>query len=110
MDTLLDHGANIFATDREDKSALFWAAANNHHDTVKVLLKDRRSDELLETGDRRNNTPLHVAAQNGFLEVAVALLDANADVDVKNEDEESPLHLAAKEGRNRYTVVCGSSV
>ncbi len=45
---------------------------------------------------------MHVAAQNGFLEVAVALLDAHADADVKNEDEESPLHLAAKEGRNRW--------
>ena len=25
---------------------------------------------------------------------------ANADVDKKNEDEQTPLHLAAKEGRN----------
>ena len=27
--------------------------------------------------------------------------DAGADADVKNEDEETPLHLAAKDGRNR---------
>ncbi len=33
----------------------------------------------MATGDRRNNTPLHVAAQNGFLEVAIVLLVNNTN-------------------------------
>ena len=100
---LLREGADLFVQDREDRSVLYWAAAKNNLETVKTVLRDPRSQRLLDTGDRRDNTPLHVAAQNGFLTVAVALLDMDADVDNKNEDEETPLHLAAKEGRNRIT-------
>ncbi len=36
VDVLLDHEADIFATDKVDKTVLFWAAANNHLETVKV--------------------------------------------------------------------------
>ena len=42
-----------------------------------------------------------MAAQFGFLGVANILLDKDADVDNKNEEEETPLHLAAKFGRTR---------
>ena len=101
MEVLLDEGADIYAVDREDRNALYWAAAKNNLDAVRTILRDNRSQKLLEAGDRRDNTPLHIAAQHGFLSVAVRLMDAGADVDNKNEDEETPLHLAAKEGRTR---------
>jgi ankyrin repeat protein len=41
---------------------------------------------------------LHVACEEGNLEVAVALMDAGADIDEKNENEETALHLAASKG------------
>ena len=52
VELLLSHGADIFALDKEDKSALYWAAAQNHITVVEVLLKDLRSRKLLETCDR----------------------------------------------------------
>ncbi len=36
VDMLLDHGANIYATDKEDKTVLYWAAASNKLNTIKV--------------------------------------------------------------------------
>ncbi len=70
-----------------------------------MLLKDPRSKRLLDSGDRYDNTPLHVSAERGLLTVVTALLDAEADVDNKNEDEQTPLHLAAKQGRTRCVGV-----
>lgn len=60
-----------------------------------------RSKRLLDAGDRYDNTPLHIAASKGFFGIVNALLDAHADVDNKNEDEQTAIHLAAKFGRTR---------
>ena len=100
VELLLNSGADIYALDKEDKSALFWASAQNHVKVVEVLLKDSRSKKLLEACDRYDNSPLHIAAEKGYLAMVVSLLNAEADVDNKNDDEQTPLHLAAKEGRN----------
>ena len=56
---------------------------------------------MIEVNDRYDNTPLHIACSKGYLEVAEALLDAGAQIDNKNEDEQTPLHLASKFGRIR---------
>lgn len=64
-----------------------------------MLLKDSRYSDLLQASDRIDNTPLHVACERGYHAIALTLIEAGADVDNKNEDERTPLHLAAKEGR-----------
>ena len=43
-----------------------------------------------------------MACEHGYLDVAVTLMEAGADIDNKNEDERTPMHLAAKEGRVKY--------
>ena len=56
---------------------------------------------MFSVNDRWDNTPLHIACSKGHLDCAVALIDAGAQIDNKNEDEQTPLHLAAKGGRIR---------
>ena len=56
---------------------------------------------MLECGDRFDNTPLHVAAMKGHIEIVEMLLEKTVDIDRKNEDEQTPLLVAAKEGRPR---------
>ena len=68
------------------------------------ILHSQRYKELLECGDRFDNTPLHVAAAKGHLEVVKILLSKEPDVDRKNEDEQTPLLVAAREGRPRYII------
>ena len=68
---------------------------------TQILLKQKHIKKMIEVNDRYDNTPLHIACSKGYLEVAEALLDAGAQIDNKNEDEQTPLHLASKFGRIR---------
>jgi len=45
-------------------------------------------------------TPLHLAAQGGYKEIAELLIAAGADVNAKNNWGSTPLHYAAEEGLN----------
>ncbi|HWE93859.1 MAG TPA: ankyrin repeat domain-containing protein [Tepidisphaeraceae bacterium] len=71
MQLLLDAGADINATTTEG-SMLFCGP-------------------LFQKGD----TPLHVAAENGFLSSAEFLVRHGAKVNVRNADGQTPLHFAA---------------
>ena len=99
VDILLKLHADIFVIDKEDRTVLYWAAMQNHKNVIDVLLKDSRSSQLLQASDRFDNTPLHVACERGYHDIALTLIEAGSDVDNKNEDERTPLHLAAREGR-----------
>lgn len=74
---LLDHGANVNyhrPNNRIETRPLMRAACNNHPAMVRLLLERGANPEarvLTENGD----TPLHVAAQYGYLDVIRVLLD-----------------------------------
>ena len=76
---------------------------------MKILLESEGASSLLSSNDRWDNTPLHTASAKGHLQALVALLEAGAQIDNKNEDEQTPLHIAAKNGKTRYSFIfnCG---
>jgi ankyrin repeat protein len=43
-------------------------------------------------------TPLHLAAQNGHLNVVKFLVEQQAEMNMKNTNGSTPLHLAAQNG------------
>ena len=88
--------------DKEDRSGLYLAAESNHLRCVKTLLKTGARAELLERNDRWDNTALHIASIRGHLDIVTALIEAGAQIDNKNEDEQTPLHVAAKHGKLKY--------
>ena len=54
---------------------------------------------LADMCDREQDTALHAACERGFTGIVHQLIAAGADIDKKNEDEQTPLHVAAREGR-----------
>ena len=99
MKHLVTAGAETSAVDKEDRSGLYLAAENNNLRCVKTLLKTGVRAELLERNDRWDNTALHIASIRGHLDIVTALIEAGAQIDNKNEDEQTPLHVAAKHGK-----------
>ena len=43
-----------------------------------------------------NQTPLHLAAEEGYPDMAEVLLDHGAHVNASNDDGDTPLHLSLK--------------
>ena len=69
------------ATPDDMKSAFKWACSYGHIDVVRFLI-----DRGIDVGERhRGETPLHVAAGGGHLEIVSVLLARGARVDVRDE-------------------------
>lgn len=66
---------------------------------LQILLHHQRGRNLLEVNDQFDNLPIHISCAKGSVESVKLLLEAGSDIDNKNEDEQTPLHLAAINGR-----------
>ncbi|XP_046578884.1 transient receptor potential cation channel subfamily A member 1 homolog isoform X2 [Haliotis rubra] len=99
VELLLQKGADYTAVDKNDKTIIYLAAEENKAPVLKKLLSYPQVKRLINQSDRYDNDPLHIAAQSGYSEILVTLLENGADLDSKNEEEQTPLHLAGKFGR-----------
>jgi len=84
---------------------LFHAAVEfGQEDTVQYLLDIEENARLLDLDsfinvrDKDGNSPLHLAAKKGRLEIVRLLLMHGADVNIKSKDLQTPLIVAAKAG------------
>ncbi len=129
---LLDHAhgkkRKLFSWNRDGNSALHLAIEEGHVEVVKQLL-ERAGTELDLNDKNRNgsNTPLHLAAEAGKKEIVAILLafdgtkqttdsdstEMNNDqqrttklnLNATNKEENTPFHLACKEGHNEVVDV-----
>uniref|UniRef100_A0A158P9B5 ANK_REP_REGION domain-containing protein n=1 Tax=Angiostrongylus cantonensis TaxID=6313 RepID=A0A158P9B5_ANGCA len=106
---LIGQNADICATDNDGRTAIFIGAKFN---AVKVLRlfeylldlcrqKDNESSsirDLVNHPDHNQMTAMHVVCNNGYIEVSKLLYEYGASIEVLNEEEETPLHLAAARG------------
>jgi ankyrin repeat protein len=58
VDTLVKHGANVRALDRDGRTPLHYAAQSYEQSTVTRLLRHGADFRIM---DRHGNTPLHTA-------------------------------------------------
>jgi hypothetical protein len=81
--TFFDDAGNLTSEATSDhlKSAFKWACAYGHIDVVRFLL-----DRGIDIGERhRGETPLHVAAYGGHVEIVGVLLARGAPVEAEDE-------------------------
>ena len=77
-----------------------YAAINGHEMIIKLLLSHKAD---VNSRNKREATPLHLASQEGHLASVVALLQAGADPLLPKDDGLLPIHMAAQ--FNRTEVV-----
>uniref|UniRef100_W6NDZ8 Ankyrin domain containing protein n=1 Tax=Haemonchus contortus TaxID=6289 RepID=W6NDZ8_HAECO len=104
---LIEHGTDIFVTDDEGRTAIHIGAKFN---AIKVLthildlcrekrkVEGDRIPDLVNQPDHSQMTPMHIVCSNGYIEVSRVLYQYGAALDALDEDEETPLLLAARKG------------
>ncbi len=80
---------------------LHEAAYNNDTEAVEFLLKKINPNITLANGI----TPLHVAVHANNIEITQLLLNANAKVNQRSKNSESPLWIAAKKGHHAIVAL-----
>ncbi|KAL8908685.1 MAG: hypothetical protein Q9207_000653 [Kuettlingeria erythrocarpa] len=114
MRVLVQHGADPFILSNLDASILHAAAESKTTSGLDGALEiwKRYPQQLnINQANRWAETPLHVAAW-GSLNAVEKLLEAGADRNVRQEDDQVPLHCAglSEHGRVRRKIVallCG---
>jgi ankyrin repeat protein len=92
---LLQHKADIEASDGDGDKALAQAAWNGQAPVLKALLD---AGATINSMSADGSTALHHAATNGHRICVQELLDGGADPNLVNRRGEKPLHLAVQGG------------
>jgi hypothetical protein len=89
--------------DSVGRTALFYAACRGHIDCCALLMDHH--DEWIDVGDRKGDTPLHVASFYQHVGVVRLLLQSAADANARNKNGYAPLHVSFCVGVCFETVV-----
>ncbi|XP_070159697.1 serine/threonine-protein phosphatase 6 regulatory ankyrin repeat subunit B isoform X2 [Polyergus mexicanus] len=99
-DALLANKAFINSKSRVGRTALHLAAMNGYTHLVRFLIQDHGA--AIDVLTLRKQTPLHLAAGAGQLEVCKLLLELGANIDATDDQGQKPIHAAAM---NNYAEV-----
>jgi hypothetical protein len=105
---LLDRGADLALTDKQGRTALHTAAAQNprtdkgrsEQAIVVETLAKRADDKVLNKQDKQGQTALHLAGERGQDRAVGALLKSGADTSIVNTKGETAKDLAQAYGDN----------
>ncbi len=93
--SLIDHGADVNATQSDGTTPLMWAAHRDDRALIDRLLKAHAKVEVIND---YGASALSEAASYGDVAVVEALLKAGADPDSPNADGQTALMLVARTG------------
>ncbi|MGE4490749.1 MAG: ankyrin repeat domain-containing protein [Kiritimatiellales bacterium] len=99
---LLNHGADVNATDEHGETPMSEAARAGRAGFVRQLMERGAN---IHTKDFLGRTPLHWAAWFGYPEVVRLLLDRGADTEACDEDGASPVDLASRKGYSEIVTL-----
>ena len=93
---ILEAGIPPDIRDVDDNCPLTLAAVSEYAAVVELLIL-WDCDVIVKCGSERNSA-LHFAAENGYLECCRLLVEAGADINVRNGQDDTPLILACLNG------------
>jgi len=93
VQVLIQNGADVNATCREQSTPLHVASRKGHVDVVQCLIQNQADSN---SRDDEKRTPLHYASLNGHYDVVKVLVQNGADVNAKDKCLETPLHKSSK--------------
>jgi len=96
---LLDSGADVAAANQRGQIALAVAAEAGDPDVVEALLQAGADPNTPEANF--GWCPLHIAAAEGYTDVADRLLEHGAGVSCEDKDRVTPLELAVRHGNRK---------
>jgi len=96
FEALLKEGADPLATNEDGWSTMHWAAVAGK---VKIVQMLRVHKQLIDLRDKRDVTPLILAAQEGHSDVCELLLKAGANPFATSESSMNAMHTAAVAGK-----------
>lgn len=102
---LIERKADLNAQNRQGKTALMYGAKRPNIESTLALLE---AGAKIDIADNNKNTALHIAARNGFKRILEVLISYKADVNVQNNDGETPIMLAKNVELARILVESGA--
>lgn len=105
---LIRHGAKVNAVDKEVNTALMLAARSSASAEVLQILIDHGA--TVNTQNKEGRTALMEAAESDKLEAVRTLILAGADINMKNEDEETAWDLTADDEIEKLLESYGAKV
>nr|CAI5857375.1 unnamed protein product [Callosobruchus analis] len=97
VNNLLANHARVDVFDNDGRSALHLASEQGY---LHFLIKDHNA--VIDILTLKKQTPLHLAAAAGQIEVCKLLLELGADIDATDEQGQKPIHAACQ---NNYSEV-----
>ena len=96
IQTIIDHGADVNATNKNNMTALVIACVMGNKDAIRVLLNAGADPNI---ADVDGNTWLHGAVRGECTKVVLeAIIGKGADVNTTNKDGATPLMIACGKG------------
>ncbi|MDR0590496.1 MAG: ankyrin repeat domain-containing protein [Puniceicoccales bacterium] len=94
---LLNHSADVNALDSRGWTPLHWAVSHGQTETVRLLLAQPAIE--VNRPDILGWTPLHWAARRRNFRNVYFLVGSKADINARNDAEQTPFDVAQEEGR-----------